>query len=271
MSTETAMPPAQEATASAPEQEAQTVQAEGQQTEQGNEPEKKEKQPWEREIRRKDRRIDTLTARYARLQAEHEQLMSQVTLTQQQRANSNQSPQDEDHPVSLTRKELDELIERASEKKAATLSQKRSIEEQRRSVVQGLAKEWGREKFEAYTSDLDAAFDGVTDDKGVWKPASEAVLESEMPGALIEYLADPDNAEEAEKLSRMTAIQAGRYVAKLETKLSAKRDEAKPQRSNAPAPVEPVRSGGKVNQSPDPKDTKSWMRWRNEQEAKGLL
>lgn len=270
MNTETALPPAEEATAGAPQQEAQAEETTNESPEQ-KEGEKKEKQPWEREIRRKDRRIDTLTARYARLQAEHEQLMSQVTLTQQQRTNSNQATQDEDQPLQLSRKQLEELVEQEAEKRASSLSQKRTVEEQRRSVVQGLAKEWGREKFEAYTSDLDAAFDGVTDDKGVWKPAAEAVLESEMPGALIEYLADPDNAEEAEKLSRMTAIQAGRFVAKLEGKLSAKRDEAKPQRSNAPAPVEPVRSGGKVNQSPDPKDMKSWMRWRNEQEAKGLL
>ncbi len=51
----------------------------------------------------------------------------------------------------------------------------------------------GRQKFDAYASDLDDAFGGLVGQDGKPKPATDAIFESEMPAALIEYLADPEN------------------------------------------------------------------------------
>jgi hypothetical protein len=62
---------------------------------------------------------------------------------------------------------------------------------------------------------------------------------------MARYLTDPDNADEAEKIGRMSPIQAGRAFARIEAKLMASKSEKTPQRSNAPGPLESVRSGGK--------------------------
>ena len=143
-------------------------------------------------------------------------------------------------------------------------------EERRQGVIQSLAKTWGKERFDELSSDLDDAFGGLADRSGKPKPALEAVFEADEPARVIEYLADPDNIDEAESLARMSAAQAGRAIAKLEAKLSATPAKDKPKASKVPAPLEPVRGQGAVSTAPDPADTKAWIRWRNEQERKGM-
>lgn len=238
------------------------------------EPAKKEKTPEERERARMQRRIDNLTARYHRTAAELERVTtarpgSGEQLTDRSIAAHNDGQQADNEPLSLTRAQLRKLIEDEAHKLAPTISQQETEVERRRSIVTGLETELGKEKFDALAADLDDAFDGLLDAHKRPKPAFDAIVESDDARALIEYLADPDHADEAKALARMSPLQAGRAVAKLETKLATIKVQAKPQASKVADPIEAVRGSGTVNAAPNPADTKAWIRWANEQERRG--
>lgn len=271
MKTETALPTAEQSAAAgeqqnqtaAPENEQQT-QPEGEQKPEG---EKKELTPEEREIRRLRRRIDNVTRKLYETRA---QVPSQ---SQQQERTTAPESRSDDEPVQLTRAELDKLIRERAAELAPKFSSEKAEAERRQGIVSRLAKDWGSEKFDAYAADLDDAFGGLADASGKPKPATDAIFEAEDPKALIEYLADPANAEEAESIGSMPAVKAIRAIAKLEDKLAAAKQAAskRPERSNASEPLEKVRGGGPSDGAPDFRDTKAWVKWANEQERKGRI
>lgn len=226
------------------------------------EPAKKEKTPEERELQRMRRALDKRTRQLYELRA---QVPSQTTVTPEQSAGTTSATQADDEPVTLSRAELAQRIKQEAEKLAPTIRSQQAEMEHRKGVVDGLAKEWGQEKFNAMASELDDVFGGLAGADGRPKAATDAIFESDAPKALIEYLTDPDNADEAEELAGASAVKAGRIVAKLEAKLAL--TKAAPQRSNAPSPIEPLKGGGKSTSSmPDPANTKAYMKWANEQE-----
>ena len=255
-------------------QEAQTEQvaAEGQEGEAKTEaPAKPEKTPEQREIDRLRRGIDRKTRQLAEARAH---------LTQQPIARDNRAVDTDSEALSLTRAQLRELVNAEAEKLAPTLREQATEVERRSSVVQSLTDKWGKQpasdptqfanKFDELAADLSDAFDGLQDRSGKPKPAIEAVFEADEPAMVIEWLADPDNADEAERISKLSAVQAGKAIAKLEAKLSTQPRKDKPQPSKAPAPLESMRGQGSVSGAPDPSNTKAWIQWRNEQERKGL-
>lgn len=215
--------------------------------EQPKEGEKKERTPEEREMIRLRRANERLLRQRAELRAKFEQIAPQVESTRNRGDDTKPASQSDNEPLQLSRAELQELIRKEAEKLAPTISQQKAEIERRSAVVTQLAKEWGQEKFDAFAQELDDAFGGLADSNGRPKPAADAIFESENPRALIEYLADPDNADEAEALGRMGAVQAGRAIARLEAKLEARKAEAKPQPSKAAAPLEPIRGQGGVS------------------------
>jgi hypothetical protein len=230
------------------------------------EPAKKEKTPEEREIARLRRGIDRKTRQLAEARAAMQSNAPQAAVTREQPTGTNTATQADDEPIKLSRAELAQLVKQEAEKLAPTIRSQQAEIEHRKSVVDGLAKEWGQEKFDTFASELDDVLGGLAGRDGKPKPATDAIFESEMPKALIEYLTDSDNAEEAEALANANDRQAGRLIAKLEVKLAAAKPD-KPQRSNAPAPLEPIKGGGKTTSSmPDPANTKAYMKWANEQE-----
>lgn len=222
---------------------------------------KPEKTAEQREIDRLRRGIDRKTRQLAEARAQAGQ---HSPVQQPARGGTTPATQAADEPVTLSRAELDAMVNERAAKIAPTIKQQQAEIEHRQGIVNGLAKEWGQEKFDAHASELDEAFGGLADASGKPKPATDAIFESEMPKALIEYLTDPDNADEAEALGRMSATQAGRTIAKIETKLSTKAAEAKPQRSNAATPIESTRGGGALNTAPDAGDSK-FMDWKLKQ------
>lgn len=223
---------------------------------------KPEKTPEQREIERLRRGIDRRTRQLSEARA-------QIGLTQSQKSANYQTSADDSEPLSLTRAQIQELVTKEAEKLAPAYREQALEVERRQSVVQSLAKTWGQERFDELSSDLDDAFGGLTDRSGSVKPAIEAVFEADEPAKVIEYLADPDNLEEAERIAKMGAVQAGKAIAKLEAKLSTEKPKPKAQVSKAPAPLEAVRGQGNTSGAPDPSNTKEWIRWRNEQERKG--
>lgn len=226
---------------------------------------KPEKTPEQREIDRLRRGIDRRTRQLSDARA-------QLDLTRGQSRVENQSTADDSEPLSLTRAQIQEMVKAEAAKLAPTLREEALEAERRTGVIQSLAKTWGQEKFDEVSSDLDEAFGGLTDRSGKPKPAIEAIFEADEPAKVIEWLSDPDNIDEAERISKLGAVQAGKAIAKLEAKLASTPTIAKPTSkvSKAPAPLESVRGQGSVSTAPDPSNTKEWIAWRNEQERKGL-
>jgi hypothetical protein len=205
---------------------------------------KPEKTADQREIERLRRGIDRRTRQLAEARA-------QVGLHKQPIEAHNAASADDSEPLSLTRAQLREMVNSEAERLAPTLREQANEVERRRGVVTGLAKTWGTERFNDLSSDLDAAFDGLKDANGNPKPSVEAIFEADDAAKVIEYLANPEHDDEAEAISRMSAAQAGKAIAKLEARIASETAQAKPKPSKAPAPLEPVRGGGNA--------LKAWM------------
>lgn len=251
MSTENALPGAEQATAGqnaqTPEQIAATAALternraidNAEEVDENGEPKQKaEKTPEQREIERLRRGIDRKTRQLAEARA-----ASNSTVTRESRQEQNSRTEDDDTPVSLTRAQISEMVKAEAAKLAPTLRDQATEAERRQGVVQGLAKTWGQERFDEIASDLDDVFGGLADSSGKPKPATEAVFEADEPAKVIEWLADPDNAEEAERISKMSLAQASKAITKLEAKLVGV--ASKSPQSKAAQPLEAIRGQGK--------------------------
>ena len=209
----------------------------------GDEPKpdaKPEKTEAERERARMQRGIDRKTRQAAEAKAEAAQLRDEVArLRGNANSDINTQPTGDSDTLTLSRAEIAALIKQEASKLAPTITQQQAEIEQRRGIVSSLSKAWGAEKFDALAAELDDAVGGLADRTGRPKPVADAIFESDKPKALIEYLADPDHADEADALGRMSPIQVGRAIARIEAKLADK-----PQPSKAATPPEAVRGQG---------------------------
>lgn len=233
--------------------------------------EEQEKKPEEKPQKTPEQReIDRLRKSTARLTRQREEARAKLALTQQNLGSTNRDLNPDSDTLSLSRAELQEMVIKQAKQLAPTLQSQQAEMMHKQSVVDGLAKSLGQERFDELADTLDDVFGGLADERGQPKPATDAIFYADDPKALIEYLADPDNEEEAEQIAKMGAVQAGRAIAKLESKLEAAKKDAKPKPSNAPKPLEAVKGAGTVKGMPDPvKDPKGWRAWRNAEERAG--
>jgi plasmid stabilization system protein ParE len=222
------------------------------------EPPKVEKTPEQREVDRLRRKID-------RLVRQREELRAQQHLTPRPIEEHNQESADDSEPLTLSRSELNRLVEQRAREVAPTIKRQQDAIEHRQSVVEGLARSWGQERFDALASDLEDAFGGLKDHTGQIKPATDAIFEADDPKHLIEYLADPDNAAEATRIARLSPVQTGLAIAKLELKLAQTKAQAKPEASKVPAPIEPPRGQGRVTKNPSEMTDREFADWRRAQ------
>ena len=253
---ETVLPPVETTEASAPAVETPQTEPEVK----AEEP-KPEKTPEQRELERARRKIDRLYRQREEARIEIQTLRgSKQDLTSGRNPTTNEPESVDSEKLTLSREELQELIDRRANELAPTLKKQHDEIEHRRKAIDGLAKSWGKEKFDTLARDLSEAFDGLVDGAGKPKAAAGAIFEADEPAALIEYLADPDNADEAEALSRMSAVQAGRAIGKLELKLQEKA-KAKPQPSKAAPPIEASRGSGSAPSMPSDSDSvEIWLK-----------
>ena len=152
---------------------------------------KKEKTHEEREIARLRRRVDNLTRRL---------YQGNGDLTPKTIEVDNQASQRDSETITLSQQQLRELVEKEAKKLAPSITQQQAEIEHHRAVVTKLEDKWGQEKFDSYADDLDDAFDGLVDADKRPKPATDAIFEADDPAALIEYLADPEHADEPRPL-----------------------------------------------------------------------
>lgn len=217
--------------------------AEGENTDppEDDKPAKPEKTPEQREIERLRRGIDRRTRQLAELRAQQ--------LTQRPIEAHNRQDADDSQPLTLSRSEIAQLVRAEAEKLAPTIATQQSEFQRKQGVIESLAKTWGQEKFDEVASDLDAAFGGLRDASGRVRPAMEAVFEAENPVRVVEWLADPENAEEAERISGLDAVRAGVAIARLERRIEAEDEKHKPRASKAPTPIAPARGSAPVTKS----------------------
>lgn len=255
MSTETALPEAPEGAGAGelPEgtpAEVTTEASEPEGQEAKDEGEKKpERHPLEKELAKERRRNQALARRTHAAEAELERLRPRdISAT-------NEPSQADSETLSLTKAQLEELVTKRAQEIAPKIKDKAAEQERIVSAVQALRKEVGADQFEELTNDLATVFN---------ESKQLAVLRTDAPAALIRYLTDPDNADEAERIGRMDEFDAGRALAKLEAKLEAKKAEDKPQRSKAAAPIESARGSG-TSAGAVPTDIREYIKWANKQ------
>ena len=172
-------------------------------------------------------------------------------------------------PISLTRAQIAELVTAEAAKLAPTISAETAERQRLSGIYNSIEKSLGADKFAELAESVDDAFGGIKDSSGRVRPAAEALFEADNPQAVLEYLADPDNFDEAERIGKLSAVQAGKAIAKLEATLQTKPKTDAPRPSKQPPPFDPVRGKGAVTQGPDPSDTKAWISWRNAEERAG--
>ena len=100
----------------------------------------------------------------------------------------------------------------------------------------------------------------LADDLPITQPMAAAIAESDVGGDVAYYLGS--HREEAERISKMSAVQQVRELAKIEEKITAP-----PRVTKAPPPIEPT--GGKVGVEKDPDDMSyaEFKKWREKQIA----
>lgn len=241
----------------APATEAQAVDVvtpEGEQPE-GNKPDETPKTAAEL-------RVEELEREKKRLQRGIDRKTRQLSEERARAEYRPQAPVDDGETVTLTRAEIQKMVNDEAVKLAPTMKDEYAEVERRTAVVETLTKAWGQDKFDEMSSDLDDSFNGLTARDGTTKPAVEAIFESDNPQAVIEYFADPKNADEAASFAKLSGIRAGREIAKLEANLVTMKP--KTQVSKAPAPLELVKGGGAVpKKDPSQMTDSEYAEWRS--------
>ena len=224
------------------------------------EPEKVEEKPQETPEQREKRIVRGLErqrqrAANWRAKAEmfEQQILQRQNLTKPADSADYQGQDDDSQPLSLTKAELKKLIDDRANEIAPTIAKQRASDEQIRSAAQSLQKSLG-DDFQEVTDELSEIF---SRDKQL------ALLRAEKSDDIARYLADADNADEAQRLNDLDEFQFGLAVAKLQSKLAEK--SAKPKPSNAPPPIESLRGRGSTTKNPANMTDKEFADWRRSQ------
>lgn len=194
----------------------------------------------EREAKALQRRVDRLTREKYETRAQLDQLQRQ-----QPAAAPDQAPIE--RPLSQA-----DVNQRAEQ-----IAEQRLFNQKCDSVVTTGDKAFPdfKEKLEALGAEVPLFSDGNRP-----TPFLDAVLDADNPAMLLHHLgSNPDIAAE---LADLSPRQQVRKLALIERDLGEK---PKPQSSNAPKPLQPVRSvaaGGGPDASKDPD---AWIKWRNAQ------
>ncbi len=203
------------------------------------EEEAKEAEKLRKKLEKQEKRINLLWAQ--RQEARERARQLEQRLQPSAISDTNQSDAEDSDRLSLSRAELQQMIEREAKRLAPSLKEQQEAIESRQKVAQSLLTELGPDKYEELTDDL---ADLLPPD------AQLLVLETDSPRALIEYLTDPENESQTKALGKLPPHQQGLKLGLLAAQLKAKRSRDKPLPSKAPAPIEPVKSQGDASRKP---------------------
>lgn len=234
----------------------------------GDKPDDKQDEPEqsvEDKLKALQRRYERAEKKIQKLYAQREEARTKARLfesqpsrlTESEDGDTNQPAADSD-TLSVSRADLQKLIQAEAKRLAPVLSQQEALTETRSRSALALRQELGDERFLQLTEDLADIFPS--------HDAQFAVLEVEAPRAVLEYLTDPEHEAEARGIARLPSVAQGIALAKLSVKLA----KPKPEASKAPPPVERQRdAGGRFAQgySPNMSDAE-YAAWRKEQIAR---
>jgi hypothetical protein len=217
--------------------------AEGQQTpeEKAAAEEAKEADKLRKKLEKQQSKIDMLFAQRQEAR-ERAHALEQRLLQPRAIDDINGAGADDSDRVSLSRAELQQMIEREAKQLAPKIKEQQDEIEQRKSAARSLLQELGPDRYQEYTDTL-----------ADFLPAQSQllILETESPRALIEYLNDPENEDELKAISRLSLEKQGLKLGLLAAQLKAKRSrDKKPEPSKAPQPLEPVKSQGDASRKP---------------------
>lgn len=216
---------------------------EGQQSDPAPEKETEEAQAHKRQ-QAVERRINRLARERSEARAEADFYRNQATRTQPQQNNT-----DDERP--LTRAEIAEEFQRF-----------KAAEEQadRARRVQGKVEK-ARAADPEFSDALDSSDVEFRPDQ--LQVFAEAIEESNHGVALLAYITKTPG--EADRLAELSPLALSRELGRLETKVAAL---AKPQKSNAPTPLDSVRPSASAGEPDVGKNPDAWVKWRNEQVLK---
>lgn len=207
-------------------------------------PEQEKAQEAEKLRKKLERTEKKLNAVYAQRQEARERAraLEERLLRPQPINDTNGTEADDSDRVSLSRAELQAMIEREAKQLAPKITEQQAEIERRKSAARGLLEELGPEKYQELTDDLADLL-----------PSADSqllILETDSPRALIEYLTDPEHEAETKAIAKLSPYQQGLKLGQLAAQLKAKRSRDKPLPSKAPAPIEPVKSQGDASRKP---------------------
>lgn len=226
--------PGDTALARQPGDEPEKVEAEGEEK-----PAKPPKSPEQKALEKAERKIAALYASRAEARERLRTLEEIQGLQSRTIDGTNGEDAGDSGNLSLSRADLDRLIEERARKLAPTIKEQADVIEQRSQSAKALREELGPERFAELTDELSDVLPAE---------AQLLVLETDAPKALLEYLTDPENEAEAKRIGKMSPHQQGLRIGMLAAQLKARR--TRPQPSNAPAPLEPVKSQGDAGVKP---------------------
>ena len=166
-------------------------------------------------------------------------------------------------PKPLTRDQFasdDEYVDARAEAKALALLEKIQAENQMREQASKL--QTIEQKREKIFSDAEALGDGDFDRDSfanvrITPVMAEAILDSDVAAKLVYHF--HWNPEEAARIANLSPARQAAEIGKIEDKLSA----AKPQKSGAPSPIQPI-AGQKARAEKNPAEMsyKEYVAWR---------
>lgn len=189
----------------------------------------------DKSLKRMQRRIDRRTADLYRERAERERLTQELESLRAQ--NNPQEPA--------------QLDERTIEQKAIQIARRAQVADKSNAVYSQ-----GKEKFPDFDESLTtviAEAGPLIDRTGFPTALGSAVLESDKPEALIDYLGK--NPEVAETLAGLSPTQLARRLVRIEDQMNAK-----PKISAAPTPLKPVKPASSSDGPSDQDDVDTWMK-----------
>lgn len=221
---------------SSPEATTEQTQEVVQQEEPQEQREEAKKEPWFQ------KRINEQTRKYYEAERKAQELQQRLARYEQQQYQAPEQSEPSQHV------DLDTL----AEQRAAQLIAERSFNEACNKVYAVGAKEFAG-TFDSAVQNLQLV--------GVTRDFLEAVTASDAGHKILNHLGKLDNLGEAERILKLSPVQMGRELARLEARLT--QPPAPTPISNAPAPIKPIGSSATGEVDPSKLSDAEWFARRN--------
>lgn len=201
---------------------------------------------------------DPLKALEARLEKERSRMERRINRKHAEAATANERVRELEARLSQydqPKEEADSApvdIDKLANERAAEMLTVKQVETRSNEVFAAGVKVYGDKFQEAVATVIDEA-GPLIQRNGKPTPLGEAILDADKPAELLHHLSQ--NPDLADQLRGLSPAQIGRRVAKIEADIA----KTEPKRSNAPAPLTPVRAASsKSDPQPGSSDYIAW-------------